>query len=373
MRNNNGEIIRRLTARSLRSNRKGNIFIIVAVMLTTLLLGSVFSIGMSLSESIKVQEMRIWGTAAQAAVGHPTASQLEMLGRLDYVEAVGTGCTAASVKSPPSMSGASLSLYYFDSADWEKIHFPAYTGIAGSYPQKENEIMVPTRALQKAGIAHPSVGMEIPLDYYIGSGKSEKTISKNFRLSGWFTDYTTVDPKIEGYTILVSKAFLQECGKSVEKDGAADLMFRDPSKTREYLTKLRQDLSLSADQPVASVNLYDVDPGMVRTGVIAVVSIIAFIVAIGYLLIYNVLNLSVSRSVRFYGLLKTIGTTPKQIRRIVSEQNCSLSLYVQIRILFVHFQQYPLNLPRIRHILSIYGNKFLKSNAVSLSDFENYQ
>lgn len=326
MRNNNGEIIRRLTVRSLRSNRKGNVFIVIAVMLTTLLLGSVFSIGMSLSESVKIDEIRIWGTTAQAAVGHPTALQLEKLGRLDYVSAVGTGCTAASVKSPPKMNGDILSLYYFDSTDWEKMRSPAYTGIAGSYPQKENEIMVPTRALQKAGIAHPSVGMEIPLDYYTGSGKAEKLVHKSFRLSGWFNDYTTVDLQVEGDTILVSKAFLQKCGKSVEKDGAADLTFRDPSKTQEYLTKLRQDLSLSADQPVASVNLYDVDPGEARAGVIAVVSIIVFIVAIGYLLIYNVLNLSVSRSVRFYGLLKTIGTTPKQIRRIVTGQIARLCL-----------------------------------------------
>ena len=325
MRNNNSEIIRRMTSRSLRSNRKGNIFIAVAIMLTTLLLGSVFSIGISLVESVKAERIRILGTAAHAAVGHPTASQLEKLGRLDYVKTVGTGCTAASVKTPPKMGGAILSLYYFDSNDWEKMRSPACTDITGSYPQKEDEVMVPARALKKAGIAHPSVGMEIPLDYYIGSGKTQKTIRKTFHLAGWFTDYTMVDPQIEGYTILVSKTFLQECGKSVEKDGAADMMFRDPSRTSEYLEKLKQDLSLSADQPVKSVNLY-IDQHAARSGMIAIVSIIAFVVAIGYLLIYNVLNFSVSRDVRFYGLLKTIGTTPKQIRRIVTGQIARLCL-----------------------------------------------
>jgi len=333
MRNNNGEIIRRLTARSLRSNRKGNIFIVIAIMLTTLLLGSVFSIGMSLSESVKTEGIRIWGTAAHEAVGHPTASQLKKLGRLDYVKAVGTGCTAASVKSPPKMGGASLSLYYFDSTDWEKMRSPACTDITGSYPQEEDEIMAPTRALQKAGIAHPSVGMEIPIDYYIGSGKARKTIRKTFRLSGWFTDYTTIDPQIEGYTILVSKTFLQECGKSVEKDGAADVMFRDSSRTSEYLKKLKQDLSLSADQPIMSVNLYDVDQNAARSGMIAIIAIIAFVVAIGYLLIYNVLNLSVSRD---HPASRSFGWKPNYLRRVrlaapTSDLRCFyLSIYFRV-------------------------------------------
>ena len=35
----------------------------------------------------------------------------------------------------------------------------------------------------------------------------------------------------------------------------------------------------------------------------------------GYLIIYNVFQISVAGDIRFYGLLKTIGTTPRQLRR----------------------------------------------------------
>ncbi|MCL2160171.1 MAG: FtsX-like permease family protein, partial [Oscillospiraceae bacterium] len=41
---------------------------------------------------------------------------------------------------------------------------------------------------------------------------------------------------------------------------------------------------------------------------------------VGFLLIYNVMYISVSKDVRFYGLLKTMGTTPRQLRRIVNGQ-----------------------------------------------------
>jgi len=48
--------------------------------------------------------------------------------------------------------------------------------------------------------------------------------------------------------------------------------------------------------------------------------IILFLMFVGYLLIYNVLYISISNDVRFYGLLKTIGTTPNQINKIVIGQ-----------------------------------------------------
>ncbi len=326
MRNNNGEIIRRLTNKSLWSNRKGNVFIVVAIMLTTLLLGSVFSIGMSMMESVKMDGIRIMGTAAHAAVGHPTAAQIKKLGSLDYVKAVGTGYTVANVKSTPKTSDISLSLYYFDSTEWDKMRSPAYTDIKGNYPQKENEIMIPAQVLKKAGIDHPSIGMEISFTYDTGNGSSKKAIQKIFRLSGWFTNYTFVNPQASADIILVSKIFSQECGKSVEKDGSADVMFDNSSRTSDYVTKLKQDLHLSETQQIMPVSQYNVDQNTSNAGLIAIIAIIAFIIVTGYLLIYNVLYISVSRDVRFYGLLKTLGTTPKQIRRIVTGQILRLCL-----------------------------------------------
>ncbi|MFR6185802.1 MAG: ABC transporter permease [Lawsonibacter sp.] len=46
----------------------------------------------------------------------------------------------------------------------------------------------------------------------------------------------------------------------------------------------------------------------------------------GYLIIYNVFQISVTNDIRFYGLLKTIGTTPRQLRRIIRHQALALSL-----------------------------------------------
>lgn len=50
------------------------------------------------------------------------------------------------------------------------------------------------------------------------------------------------------------------------------------------------------------------------------------IVFSGYLLIYNVMYISITKDIRFYGMLKTVGTTPKQIRKMVRLQAFSLSV-----------------------------------------------
>ena len=114
MKNNNGAVIRRLTAKSLKANKKRNLFIITAIALTTLLIASVFSIGMSLLESVKINQIRLAGTVAQAAVGHPTASQVKKLKALDYVKVVGTNNNVGFVKNMPELGKISLALHYFE-------------------------------------------------------------------------------------------------------------------------------------------------------------------------------------------------------------------------------------------------------------------
>lgn len=326
MKNNNSAVITRLIGKSLKSNKKRNFFIITAITLTTLLFGSVFSIGMSLIESVKMQEIRFSGTVAHAAVGHPTAAQLEQLKNLDYVQVVGKNNNVAFVKNTPQMGKISLTLHYFDKTEWEKLRAPACTDITGSYPQKENEIMVPLAILKRLGIDTPYIGMEIPLTYYTDSENKDALISESFRLSGWFTSYGLIQSMNRAGTIFVSEELSQKYGKSVEKDGSATLMFDDESRVSEYCGALASDLGLSENQPVVAAETYDTNTGQSTTTLIALCAIVVFLIFTGYLLIYNVLYISVSRDVRFYGLLKTLGTTPRQIKRIVVGQILRLCL-----------------------------------------------
>ena len=56
------------------------------------------------------------------------------------------------------------------------------------------------------------------------------------------------------------------------------------------------------------------------TTIAAIIAFLALVIFTGYLIIYNIFQISVTGDIRFYGLLKTIGVTPRQLKRIIRQQ-----------------------------------------------------
>ena len=90
---------------------------------------------------------------------------------------------------------------------------------------------------------------------------------------------------------------------------------------------LNKEIKLNSNQKF-SYN-YDISQdlrGTLLSTIAVVLIMVLFIILSGYLLIYNVVYIGVNRDINFYGLLKTIGTSPKQIKEIVRGQVLRLSL-----------------------------------------------
>ena len=64
------------------------------------------------------------------------------------------------------------------------------------------------------------------------------------------------------------------------------------------------------------------NPAMLISGIIGV----ALIIVTGYLIIYNIFQISVIQDIQSYGQLKTLGTTKRQIKRLINRQALRLSL-----------------------------------------------
>ena len=108
-----------------------------------------------------------------------------------------------------------------------------------------------------------------------------------------------------------------------------DLMFKSTRGMDKSMDTLVQDLGYSLDERddnylAANVNWAYLsnsmgqDPVMMMT----IAAALALIILTGYLIIYNIFQISVIRDIRFYGLLKTIGTTGKQIKRSSADRGC---------------------------------------------------
>lgn len=80
---------------------------------------------------------------------------------------------------------------------------------------------------------------------------------------------------------------------------------------------LEERVSINEAYGTATVSLSSILPLVAGIGVIFIA---------GYLLIYNVFYISIAQDIRFYGMLKTLGTTARQIRKIVYKKAVRLSL-----------------------------------------------
>jgi len=319
--NTNKGVIKKMIRRSLKANRSRNRYVILAIVMTTWLITSVFSIGLSYIKSFEMEQQKMMGTKADAALTNPTDEQLAQLKQLPYVKEIGLNTKAAEIVSP---NGDELkaNMHLYDAVEWEIMKSPLMGNKINLYPQQRNEIIVPTWILEQMGIEEPEVGMPLNLTYRTADSETAEERTEPFILSGWYTDYTQLRLGEPG-VILVSAAFVEQLSDS-GAERMASIAFDNGSRTMSNIEQLERELKLGQGQHVISYSQGSDNSSKASTYAgIALIS--AFIMFSGYLLIYNVLYISVSNETKFYGLLKTIGMTRRQVKRMVNGQAIRLS------------------------------------------------
>lgn len=303
--NRNKEVIKRVEKGMMKANRTRNIFAIVAVALTTFMITTIFSLGINYKENMELTSVRTSGTNANVSLAMPTNEQEKEIRDLDYVKTVGTQYMIGSVAEKNEADrDLAIAMQYYDNTEWEKHYKEAISNIKGEYPKKENEIMLSEDALSQLGIKEPKLDMEIPLSYVSKDGEQKDT----FTLSGWFRSYTGT-----GMAFL-SESYCQEHGYTMQNSGVLSLSLDNP---KDNFYDIQDDITLNENQTFQGSVSMSSSSGSVYAMIILLVF---FIIGSGYLLIYNVLYISISRDTRFYGLIKTLGTTEKQIKTLVKRQ-----------------------------------------------------
>jgi putative ABC transport system permease protein len=328
MKNNNQAVVRKITGRALRSDKRRNFFVVAAIVLTAFMIASVFSVGMSYYETLMIAPLRSEGTSAHAAMSHQNLknSDIETIRSLDYVRHVTTPHVIGLGYLEGFENGGVL--VSVDEDTWRYDLSPVYTDIVGRLATAENEIMLSRVHLEHMGIDKPHIGMEIPMRFTLGdvaAGKFSSDYVKTFILSAIYTEYVSLNPGNTFTAIYVSEAFAKAYGMDGYENSIVRVQFTNQSRVVEYAKRLARDLNLEYGKDfVIHPRLERQPEAGSSTMYIAISIIVGFFMFVGFLLIYNVMYISVSKDVRFYGLLKTMGTTPKQLRRIVNLQVLAL-------------------------------------------------
>lgn len=316
MRNNNREVIRMLARESYRANKSRNRILTAAVAFTVMMLFCVFSLAVGKIDTDCLLFTRNAGTAAYTTLERATEEQKEEIDALPYIKGTGLDIVFGRAEE--------YSCEVLDKTAWETMKKPAFSDIYGTYPKKKDEIMLPIRALNGMGITEPELGMEIS-DRILFTDGSE--MEGTFRLSGYYTEY--MDPTFTVPSGYFSEEFYDSL--DLDMDAASTLLIRQDDRITEedIMKRLYEDVTMRDDsQQFLGGNSYTWQAVYSMTGGFGMAAFLAVVILAGAgMLLYNVMHISVSRDIRQYGLLKTMGATKAQLERIVFRQTLRTVLW----------------------------------------------
>lgn len=201
----------------------------------------------------------------------------------------------------------------------------------GALPVGENEIALDTITLDKMGLPH-ELGQEITLKWRKDLNSGEYTTS-NFILSGYWDGNSAAMASMAW----VSEAFVEiECAGidqaaqlangQVFGMGMLHLSLYSSKNLEQTAEQILIDTGLS-DGSLSPNMAYDaaMNQNIIRE-IIPMAICMVLVFASGYLIIYNIFQISVASDIRFYGRLKTLGTTRKQLKKLIYGQANRLSL-----------------------------------------------
>ena len=318
--NNNRLVLKLLAKRSLKAQK--NTIAVLAIMLATLLFTSLFTIAISLQTAMQESNMRTTGTSAHAGIKRLSWEEYEKLSSDTGIKDIGYSIIIGNAVGD-DFNKTPTELRYGDET-YSELTFN--TPDTGHLPEQKNEIATSRIVLDAMGLPD-KVGTQMELTFTTDTD----TFTDTFTLCGiWDGDAVAYRQ-----TMLLSKAYAEQVAPVIhgETDGTTppvgtgyiDAVMMMPTawniekQALEVTSKygLDERVSINDAYQMATVNLSSMLP---------LVAGIAVIFIAGYLLIYNVFYISIAQDIRFYGMLKTLGTTARQIRKIVYKKAIKLSL-----------------------------------------------
>ncbi len=320
----------------MRAARTRNIVAVLAIALTTVLFTSLFTIASSINYSFQQENFRQAGGDFHGTIKGLTWEQVEEM-RSDPLIQGDFARLFVGMPVDPPFNKSHVEVSYLEPA--AAPHYFCQP-VEGTLPREgTDEAATDTRVLALLGV-EPKVGAKFTISFYLDENtSSRKLVTRTFTLSGWW-EY---DSALVASNVLLPRSAAEEfCAQgsgdpySMTGEWNLDMMFKSDLQIEENILQILENHGYQHDDPQGE-NYLKIGVNWGYSGaqlsnsfdistLIAIVVLLLLIIFTGYLIIYNVFQISVTNDIRFYGLLKTIGTTGRQLRRILRQQAWLLSL-----------------------------------------------
>lgn len=307
---------------NMRHYKSKNILIGIAIILTTLLLFVIPSIGKDMVEVNFAVINKIYPTW-HALYRNVDESTVMKLAAHHDVKTYGLRSDAGYM----NLEDATISMMYMDRTGMELYKVKLKEG---QLPQKENDIVVSKGILEALG-QNGKIGDTITVPYQILKDDGlDYTKEKDFRICGFLADNESSKEQKQ-YTSLVSEAFLKaeipveqvKYRFLLQVNGQKGNTTADYTETIQNIARQfgisEDDMNINKEYLAANY----VDPATIPV----IVGIMLIVVLAGIITIYSVYYVSMNQRVREFGKLKAIGATKRQLRQIVLREGMGVALF----------------------------------------------
>lgn len=307
---------------NMRHYKSKNILIGIAIILTTLLLFVIPSIGKDMVEVNFAVINKIYPTW-HALYRNVDESTVMKLAAHHDVKTYGLRSDAGYM----NLEDATVSMMYMDRTGMELYKVKLKEG---QLPQKENDIVVSKGILEALG-QNGKIGDTITVPYQILKDDGlDYTKEKDFRICGLLADNESSKEQKQ-YTSLVSEAFLKaeipveqvKYRFLLQVNGQKGNTTADYTETIQNIARQfgisEDDMNINKEYLAANY----VDPATIPV----IVGIMLIVVLAGIITIYSVYYVSMNQRVREFGKLKAIGATKRQLRQIVLREGMGVALF----------------------------------------------
>lgn len=307
---------------NMRHYKSKNILIGIAIILTTLLLFVIPSIGKDMVEVNFAVINKIYPTW-HALYRNVDESTVMKLAAHHDVKTYGLRSDAGDM----NLEDATVSMMYMDRTGMELYKVKLKEG---QLPQKENDIVVSKGILEALG-QNGKIGDTITVPYQILKDDGlDYTKEKDFRICGFLADNESSKEQKQ-YTSLVSEAFLKaeipveqvKYRFLLQVNGQKGNTTADYTETIQNIARQfgisEDDMNINKEYLAANY----VDPATIPV----IVGIMLIVVLAGIITIYSVYYVSMNQRVREFGKLKAIGSTKRQLRQIVLREGMGVALF----------------------------------------------
>ena len=296
--NDTGAIVKRISSRNVSANRKRNIFIVLTIALVSVLLSAIVLYGFGVMQETQNRNQK----TAQIMYHAISEQQGQELYHQEGIAWVGEFSDAFSEQ----VNHSTVHFTYANAAMLKSQGMP----YSGNLPASEDEIVVQEAFLKSLGYSN-ELGQTIQIPFSDGT-------AHNFKLTG-ILDVKTGD--IGRYTAIISKELVeQQYGSRDMIDyyvGLKGAQNMSEEEAANYASTLAQQLGISDDHVIVRSTYFNIKDEN-RGSDMLFDFLIGFITFIGSgIVIYSIFYISVASSIRSYGQLRTIGTTKRQIKKMV--------------------------------------------------------